>query len=248
MLDAGQVLLELLELAGLGIDIGYALEGKPCFLKTAALRAARLLDALELARGLVGTRERVAIRGECLGNARAGPGIDHPNMGGGVEQSLVLVLAAQVDQGSHALGQFAHAGKRAVHTHAGTTVGTQATLNNEALLVASAAEQTSLDKRAVAPLANRRGIRTLAHQQLEGGKQGGLTRTRLAGEDRETGTGHQIGAFDQGDVLDMDLIDHCAPRKRRGSRTCRSSPGRNRAAGYRHRRDARWRGRPRQTA
>ena len=248
MLDAGQALLELLELAGLGIDIGNALEGKPCFLKTAALRAARLLDALELARGLVRARKRVAIRGECLGNARAGPGIDHPNMGDGVEQSLVLVLTAQVNQGAHALGQFAHAGKRAVHTHAGTAVGAQATLDNEAFLVTGPAEQTPLDKRAVAPLANRRRIRALAHQQLEGGKQGGLASARLTGEDRETGTGHQVGAFDQRDVLDMDLIDHCAPRKRRGSRTCKSSPGRNRAAGCRHRRDVRRRARPRRTA
>ena len=248
VLDAGQALLELLEFAGLGIDIGYALEGKPRLLKTASLGAARLLDALELARGLVGTRKRVAVRGECLGNTSTGPGIDHPNMGSWVEQPLVLVLTAQVDQGAHALGQFAHARKRSVHTHAGTAVGAQATLDNEALLVASAAEQTSLDKRTVAPLANRRGIRTLAHQQLEGGKQGGLARARLAGEDRETGTGHQVGAFNQRDVLDMDLIDHCAPRKRRGSRTCKSSPGRNRAAGCRHRRDARRRARPHQTA
>ena len=138
-------------------------------------------------------------------------------MGGGIEQALMLVLAAKVNQRAHALGKLTHAGQAAVDARARATVGTQAARHHEALLVMWARKQTALHQRAFAPLSNRGGVGTLPHEQLECGEQRGFSRSGLAREHGEARARYEVRLADQGHIFDMDLIDHDALRRTHGS-------------------------------
>ena len=154
MLRSGQTLLKLLVLTGLGVDFVNTLKGKTGFLKSTSLRAACLFHTGKLTSRLGGARKRFAIRRERVGNAGARPCVYHAHMGGGIEQALMLVLAAKVNQRAHALGKLTHAGQAAVDARARATVGTQAARHHEALLIMRTREQATLHERALTPLTN----------------------------------------------------------------------------------------------
>ena len=163
MLKPRQALLKLLILTGLGINVANTLVGKAGLLKATPLRTARLLDARELSSRLLGGGEGRAIRLERGGDARARPRVDHIDVGRCVEQALVLMLAAQVDQRADPLGKLSNARHSTIHASAGATVGAHAALGHKALLVMRPREQAALDQGALAPLAHRGGIRALTH-------------------------------------------------------------------------------------
>ena len=136
VLGARQLLLELLELPFAGIDLVDALLGEARLLDARALGAGRRLDALELARGGAGGPERGAVGIERLRHRGARPGVHHLHMRGGIEQPLVLVLAAEVHRGRHALGELAHARQRAVQADAAAAVARDPPRHHQALGVA----------------------------------------------------------------------------------------------------------------
>ena len=152
-----------------------------------------------------------------------------------IEQALVLVLAAKIHHHADALRKLAHAGDAAVNLNAAAALGRKAALYGETLRVVRAVEQARLDAGKRLALANRRRIRALAQNELERREQCGLTSTGLAGQDGQAGTRHQRRLANERDVGNLQLIDHGALRRTRGSPSYRSSRDHNPAAT--HRRD-----------
>ena len=60
----------------------------------------------------------------------ADPGIQHRRLLGGLQQTLMLVLAAKVHVHARPVRQIAHGGKRAVQLHARTALGAHRALRD----------------------------------------------------------------------------------------------------------------------
>lgn len=133
VLGTGKGLLELLELTELGIHLAHALHDEPGLLNARSLGTRRRLDARELGGRGTGIMQRGSIRLECGRDGRGAPGIHHVNVALGIEQALVLVLAAEVDERPHAVGELAHAGDRAVDLHPAAAVRADAPRDRETL-------------------------------------------------------------------------------------------------------------------
>ena len=244
MFEARQQCLEFLVLAWLGVNLADALEGKARLLDATPLRTRGLFDTSNLLGGETRSLKRGAILLERIKRCAPSPGIDHGNMMRRIEQALVLMLAAQIHHHAEALGKLAHAGDAAVDPDAAAALGRKAALHGEPLRVVRAIEQARLDARQRLALAHGRRIRTLAQYELERRKQRGLAGTGLAGQDSQAGTRHQRRLANECNVGNLQLIDHDALRRTRGSPSYRSSRGRNPAAAHRRDRDARPRSRP----
>ena len=243
MFGARQQFLEFLILARLGVDLGDALEGKASLLDTAPLRTRGFLHTAKLLGGVTRSLKTGAILLERLKRCAPSPGIDHGNMMRRIEKALVLMLAAQIHHHADALGKLAHAGDAAIDPDATAAFGRKAALHGETLRVVRAIEQARLDAGKLLSLAHRRRICTLAQYELERRKQSGLAGTGLAGQDSQAGTRHQRRLTNECNVRNLQLIDHDALRRTRGSPSYRSSRGRNPAAAHRRDRDARPRSR-----
>ena len=161
-----------------------------------------------------------------------------------IEEALVLVLTAKIHHHADALRKLTHAGDAAVNFYAAAALGRKATLYGEPLRVVRTVEQARLDARQRLALAHRRRIRALAQNKLEGREQRGLTGAGLAGQDSQARTRNQRRLANECNVGNLQLIDHDALRRTRGSPSCRSSRGRNPAAAHRRDRDARPRSQP----
>ena len=161
-----------------------------------------------------------------------------------IEQTLMLVLAAQIHHHADALGKLAHAGDASVNFYAAAALGRKAALHDEAIRVVRAVEQARLDAGKRLALANRRRIGALAQNKLERRKQRGLASTGLTGQDGQAGTRHQRRLANECNVGNLQLIDHDALHRTRDSPSYRSSRDRNPAAAHRRDRDARPRSRP----
>ena len=108
MLRLGKRLLELLVLALRRPDLVDAPEDELRLLEPLAGRAAHLHLPLELALRIAGGVEGVPVCLECLLGGIAHPGVQHLDVSRALQQTLVLVLAAQVDGRSRPLGELAH--------------------------------------------------------------------------------------------------------------------------------------------
>ena len=243
MFGARQQFLEFLILARLGVDLADALEGKASLLDTAPLRTRGFLHTAKLLGGVTRSLKTGAILLERLKRCAPSPGIDHGNMMRRIEQALVLVLTAKIYHHANALRKLTHAGDAAVDPDATATLGRKAALHGKPLRVVRAIEQARLDARQRLALAHGRRIRTLAQNELERRKQRGLTGASLASQDSQAGTRHQRRLTNECNVGNLQLIDHDALRRTRGSPSYRSSRGRNPAAAHRRDRDARPRSR-----
>ena len=89
-------------------------------------------------------------------------------MARGIEQALVLMLAAQVNEGPHARGELADARDRAVHTHAAAPVCTHAAGDREAREIPWALEEAPLRDSALLALAHEGRIRPFSDKELQG--------------------------------------------------------------------------------
>ena len=132
-------------------------------------------------------------------------------MGGGVEQALVLVLAAQVHGRAHELGELAHARHAPVHLDATAPGGLDAAGDDVAVGVVGAAVDAPLNDEGGRPLADGRAVGALADEELEGAEEGRLAGAGLAGEHCEALRRPHRGLADQGDVAGAQLVDHRRP-------------------------------------
>ena len=90
-------------------------------------------------------------------------------MGLHLQKALVLVLAAEVDGGAHALGELADAAHAAVDAHATAAVGAHAAADHAAVRVAAAHIEAPLYLEAACALAHGARVGALPHQKLDGG-------------------------------------------------------------------------------
>lgn len=139
----------------------------------------------------------------------------------------MLVLAAQVDGGSHGAGKFADAGHAAVDGYARAAVRRHAAGGHEfAEVIEVARSQGSIGFGAVGggdavePPRHGEGLFAVAdgvlvgaraHEQLQRREQRRLARARLAREHGQPARRHERRLADQREVLNLDLIDHRAP-------------------------------------
>ena len=239
MFGARQQFLEFLILARLGVDLADALEGKARLLDATPLRTRGLFDTSNLLGGSTRCLKAGAVRIQRLECRAPCPCIDHRNVMRRIEQALVLVLAAQIHHHTNALRKLAHTCDAAVNLHSAAALGRKAALHGKTLRVVWTVEQPRLDARQRLALAHRRRIRALAQNKLESREQRGLAGAGLAGQDSQAGTRNQRRLANERNVRNLQLIDHDALRRTRGSPSYRSSRGRNPAAAHLRDRGAR---------
>ena len=121
------------------------------------------------------------------------------------------MLAAQIDLGPHGLRQLFDRGHLAVDGNAAAAVGANAAAHDAALYIVGPHEEASLDLKRSRPLAHGARIGALADQQLDGRQQRGLSRARLARQNRKATRELDRGLLDQGNVLHMQLVEHYLP-------------------------------------
>ena len=258
VLDARKLRLELLELSLARVDLVDAAQHEGGLVEPLARGASQLPHALQLGGRLVGIHERGAIGLQRVDRRGADPGVEQLHMGLDGEQALMLVLAAEVDRGTHALRELADARHVAVQLNAAASVGAHAAAHHGAVLVVPGKKQPPLDLERRCALAHHTGVGALAHQQLDRGEQRRLAGAGLARQHGEPGRRLDGGIADERDVTRVQLVDHratrpffsprditCPPaRRRRGTRSRRSSACCGRAARGRRGRAARRRARP----
>ena len=188
---------------------------------------ARLAHPRQLGRGRVGRRERVLVDGARPRHRLARPRVEHAHVPGRLHKLLVLVLAAQIDGGRHGARKLSDAGHAAVEGHARAPIGRHAADGHDLPEVAKAAlsrrgigfgilgggdaVEPSRHRQRLLAVADCPLVGALAHEQLQRREQRGLARARLAREHREAARRLERGLTDQGEVLNLDLVDHRAP-------------------------------------
>ena len=78
-----------------------------------------------------------------------------------------------------------------------------------AFIVIRAQVDAPLHKQVVVALADGARVGALAYQELQGTEQGRLTGARLTRQHREAGCGLDGRVADQGDALNVELVNHC---------------------------------------
>ena len=145
----------------------------------------------------------------------------------------MLVLPAKIYQRTHAFRQLTHACQASIDAHATAPVGRKAPANGKALGIGIIRKKAALNGGAVLAIAHLRRIGALTHQELKRREQGAFARAGLAGKNGQPGSRFKLGLGNKREILNVDIIDHGAPHRRRGSLSCKSSRGRSRARGYR---------------
>ena len=129
---------------------------------------------------------------------------------GGLEEGLVLVLPAELDEGADGGRQLGDAGHGPVDGGAGAAVGPDAAGDDE-VVGFSRSEEPSVHLGPLGPLAHHGAVGPRPHEQLAGRDEGGLAGAGLAGEHGEARGGGKGGPADEGDVSHVDFVDHGAP-------------------------------------
>ena len=209
MLGPRQGLLELLELPLLWVDLVDAPELEGRLLEALGTRLRKLMHARKLLGGIAGLPQRRSVALQSRRRRLSGPGVEHRGVRRHGEQALVLVLAAEVDRGTHLPGQLAHARHAAVNLHAAAATRLHAPAHHVAFIVIRAQVDAPLHKQVVVALADGARVGALAYQELQGTEQGRLTGARLTRQHREAGCGLDGRVADQGDALNVELVNHC---------------------------------------
>ena len=204
--------------AFLGVDRINLPQRETRFIQTRRRGLPCRTNALELCFGVLCLRKRFLIGSQRRSHILARPCIQHVQMLGRLHQALVLVLAAQVDGRSNCLRQLPHACHVPVQRDARTPVGGHAANgDNFAVLIRGAipfrnihAEKPARHRKGIGAFAYGRFVCTLAHQQLQRGKQRRLASTRLACEHGQAARGRKRRLADQRKVLYLDFIDHAS--------------------------------------
>jgi len=226
VLHARQPLLELLVLALSRSHPVDTSEHERRLVETVRGGTTRLTDPREL----VGRRAR-RIEGLVIGCKRKGrglpgPGVEQVYVRGHRKEPLVLVLPAEVDHRPHALRELVSGHHAAIHLHASAAVGRDAPSHHDSIGVSPALDEPPLHLEVIGSLANHPGIGALAHEQLDGGEEGRLSRARLTREHREPRGGDERGVMDERDIGYVQLVKHPIDppcRRRRARRRRRSS-------------------------
>ena len=166
VLRTRQGFFEFLELTLLGIHLIDALERKSRLLETRALRPSRRRDPVKLIFSRASALQRFAIPLKCCGHRSTRPSVNHLDMRRGIEQPLMLMLAAEVDRRADRLRKLAHASQMPIEAHPAPTVCANPARCANALNVMRIAKNPPLDDGALSTLAHERRIRALAHQKL----------------------------------------------------------------------------------
>ena len=211
MLGLGKRGLELLELARAGVCLVDVRQDEARLLKALGTGATHVADALELGGRLAGGGERGAILGEGAVRIVTAEGVEKLGVGSRGQQPLVLVLAAQVDRGTRALGKLAHRGHVPVERHAAAAVGRYPAADHVPVRVVGP-ENTALDHEGIGALAHHRGIGALADEQLECAEKRRLAGARLARDDGHARGGLHHGIANQRDVANLKLVNHLRTR------------------------------------
>ena len=145
----------------------------------------------------------------------------------GLQEVLVLVLAAQIYRGAQLLGELAHGGHGAVDAHAAAPVGGNlAACDMPVACVVGVGlggqEEAALDHGALRAFAHGRGVGAVAHEQLDRRQQRGFAGARFARDHREARRGRERRFANKGDILHVELVEHgetfleCAAARRDG--------------------------------
>ena len=168
--------------------------------------------------GLAGLPERFESKHVLV---QAGEGIEQPAVRGGVDQSALVVLAVDLDQGCADRFQRLHRGGLVVDEGAGTAVGKLHAAQNHLAGVFKAVggenRQRGMALREVEhrrdlalfdAVADEPGIAAATQRQRESIEKNGFTCAGLAGQHRQTAGKLDIEPFDQDDVTDRKTGQH----------------------------------------
>src|SRR5439155_19169464 len=174
-------------------------------------RARRLLllarrEPLPLLTKLLPLAERV--RDRSAHRRQGGEFVEDVEVGGRIEQELVLVLSVQIDQRASGVAQRGAGDERAVHEGAAPSLRRHLAAHDH--LASVGGLENGLDGGRLFARPDEVGGRAPSHPQPDSPHQDRLAGSRLAGEHVETGRKLQLEPIDHGETADAQEAKHGA--------------------------------------
>ncbi len=207
----GQALHQLLVFARLGVGLLYLLQGEARAVQFHGIGLVKRLQAIELCLGFLRSGKRRTVLLMRLGNVALAPFVQQRALVRRGKQALMLVLAAQIHALPHRLRKLLQRGQRTVDRGARTTLGGDTAGGHHAVFVGAFQEEAAFHLQFRRALAHQAGFRALADEQLQRVQQRRFARARFARDDGKARCGGKRGLGNQGNVLDMHLVDHGNP-------------------------------------
>ncbi len=211
VLQLGQTLQKLLVFAGLGVGLLYLLQGEASAVQLHGIGLIERLQTVQFCLGILCSRKRCTVFPMRLGNIIFAPFVQQRALVRRGKQALVLVLAAQIHALPHCLRKLFERGKRTVERGPGAALGGDAPRGNHAFLIGAVQEESAFHLQLWCILPHQTSLCALPDKQFQGIQQSRLARARFTGDNGKARTGGKRSLGNQGNVLDMNLIDHANP-------------------------------------